>query len=141
MPRTYADLLREARSQIREVTPQDVDALPAGDATVIDVREASEWEQGHLPGAVHISKSYVEQQIEGAVPDRDAPVVLYCAGGVRSLFAAQTLQQLGYTNVASMSGLGPVPAGYPGCQPGRYGRAEVRSRETGVVCGEVSIPE
>jgi len=101
---TYADLLHEARSQIREVTPQDVDALPAGDATVIDVREASEWEQGHLPGAVHISKSYVEQQIEGAVPDRAAPVVLYCAGGVRSLFAAQTLQQLGYTNVASMSG-------------------------------------
>ena len=104
MPRTYADLLREARSQIREVTPGDVDAIPAGDATVIDVREDSEWDQGHLPGAVHISKSYVEQQIEGAVADRDAPVVLYCAGGVRSLFAAQTLEQLGYTNVASMSG-------------------------------------
>ena len=104
MPKTYADLLREARSQIREVTPADVDALPAGGATVIDVREDSEWDQGHLPGAVHISKSYVEQQIEGAVPDRDAPVVLYCAGGVRSLFAAQTLEQLGYTNVVSMSG-------------------------------------
>jgi len=104
MPKTYADLLREARSQIREVTPQDVRALPDGDAAIIDVREASEWEQGHLPGAVHISKSYVEQQIEAAVPDRDAPVVLYCAGGVRSLFAAQTLQQLGYSNVASMSG-------------------------------------
>jgi molybdopterin/thiamine biosynthesis adenylyltransferase/rhodanese-related sulfurtransferase len=104
MPKTYADLLREARSQIREVTPQDVGALPDGDAAIIDVREASEWEQGHLPGAVHISKSYVEQQIEAAVPDRDAPVVLYCAGGVRSLFAAQTLQQLGYSNVASMSG-------------------------------------
>ena len=104
MPKTYADLLREARSQIRELTPQQVDALPDGDATVIDVREDSEWEQGYLPGALHISKSYVEQQIEGAVPDRDAPVVLYCAGGVRSLFAAQTLEQLGYTNVASMSG-------------------------------------
>jgi sulfur-carrier protein adenylyltransferase/sulfurtransferase len=104
MPRTYADLLREARAQIREVTPQDVAALPDGATTVIDVREDSEWEQGHLPGAVHISKSYVEQQIEGTVPDRDAPVVLYCAGGVRSLFAAQTLEQLGYTNVASMSG-------------------------------------
>ena len=103
MPRTYADLLREARAQIREVTPQEVDALPAGTA-VVDVREDSEWDQGHLPGAVHISKSYVEQQIEAAVPDRDAPVVLYCAGGVRSLFAAQTLEQLGYTNVASMSG-------------------------------------
>jgi molybdopterin/thiamine biosynthesis adenylyltransferase/rhodanese-related sulfurtransferase len=104
MPKTYADLLREARSQIRELTPQQVDALPPNSAAVIDVREASEWEQGHLPGAVHISKSYVEQQIEGAVPDRDAPVILYCAGGVRSLFAAQTLEQLGYTDVVSMSG-------------------------------------
>jgi len=75
MPRTYADLLREARSQIREVTPQEVDALPEGGAAVIDVREDSEWEQGHLPGAIHISKSYVEQQIEAAAPDRDAPVV------------------------------------------------------------------
>ena len=74
MPKSYADLLREARAQIREVTPQEVDALPAGAATVVDVREASEWEQGHLPGALHISKSYIEQQIEGAVPDRDAPV-------------------------------------------------------------------
>src|SRR5829696_2613561 len=104
MPRTYADLLREARAQIKELTPAEVDALPGGGAAVIDVREDSEWEQGHLPGAVHISKSYVEQQIEAAVPDRDAPVVLYCAGGVRSLFAAQTLEELGYTNVASMSG-------------------------------------
>jgi molybdopterin/thiamine biosynthesis adenylyltransferase/rhodanese-related sulfurtransferase len=104
MPRTYADLLREARAQIREVSPQEVDALPEGGATVVDVREDSEWEQGHLPGALHISKSYVEQEIEGKVPDRDAPVVLYCAGGIRSLFAGQTLQELGYTNVASMSG-------------------------------------
>jgi sulfur-carrier protein adenylyltransferase/sulfurtransferase len=104
MPRTYADLLKEARAQIREVTPQDVDALAPGSATVIDVREASEWEQGHLPGALHISKSYVEQQVEAAAPDRDAEVILYCAGGVRSLFAAQTLEQLGYANVASMSG-------------------------------------
>ena len=104
MPKSYADLLREARASIREVTPQEVNALPADGAAVIDVREASEWEQGHLPGAVHISKSYVEQQIEAAVPDRDAPVVLYCAGGIRSLFAAQTLEGMGYTNVSSMSG-------------------------------------
>jgi sulfur-carrier protein adenylyltransferase/sulfurtransferase len=103
MPRTYADLLREARATIREVSPQEVDALPEG-TRIVDVREASEWEQGHLPNAIHISKSYVEQEIEGAVPDRDSPVVLYCAGGIRSLFAAQTLEELGYTNVASMSG-------------------------------------
>jgi sulfur-carrier protein adenylyltransferase/sulfurtransferase len=104
MPKSYADLLREARSQIREVSPQEVDALPAGAATIVDVREASEWEQGHLPGAHHVSKSYIEQQIEGVVPDRDAPVILYCAGGVRSLFAAQTLEAMGYSDVASMSG-------------------------------------
>jgi len=104
MPKSYADLLREARAQIDEVTTAEVDALPPGGAAIIDVREASEWEQGHVPGAVHISKSYIEQQIEGAVPDRDAPVVLYCAGGVRSLFAAQTLADMGYTNVKSMAG-------------------------------------
>ena len=100
MPKSYADLLREARAQIREVTPQEVDALPDGAATIVDVREASEWEQGHIPGAQHVSKSYIEQQIEAAAPDRDAPVILYCAGGVRSLFAAQTLAEMGYTDVA-----------------------------------------
>jgi molybdopterin/thiamine biosynthesis adenylyltransferase/rhodanese-related sulfurtransferase len=104
MPKSYADLLREARAQIREVTPQQVEALPPDAAAIVDVREDSEWEQGHLPSARHISKSYIEQQIEGAVPDRDASVILYCAGGVRSLFAAQTLADMGYTNVASMSG-------------------------------------
>jgi molybdopterin/thiamine biosynthesis adenylyltransferase/rhodanese-related sulfurtransferase len=104
MPKSYADLLREARAQIKEVTPQEVDALPAGGATIVDVREASEWDQGHVPGARHVSKSYIEQQIEAAAPDRDAPVILYCAGGVRSLFAAQTLAEMGYTDVASMSG-------------------------------------
>ena len=104
MPKSYADLLRVARRQIPEVTPQDVDAQPAGATTIVDVREASEWEQGHVPGAAHVSKSYIEQQIEGIAPDRDQPLVLYCAGGVRSLFAAQTLQEMGYINVTSMSG-------------------------------------
>ena len=104
MPKSYADLLREARAQIREVTAQEVEALPAGAATIVDVREASEWEQGHIPGAQHVSKSYIEQQIEAAAPDRDAPVILYCAGGIRSLFAAQTLAEMGYGDVASMSG-------------------------------------
>ncbi|MEO5965358.1 MAG: molybdopterin-synthase adenylyltransferase MoeB [Candidatus Limnocylindrales bacterium] len=71
---------------------------------MIDVRESSEWDQGYVPGATHVSKSYLEQQIEAAVPDRATPVVLYCAGGVRSLFAAQTLASMGYRDVASMSG-------------------------------------
>jgi molybdopterin/thiamine biosynthesis adenylyltransferase/rhodanese-related sulfurtransferase len=105
MPKSYADLLREARSEIPEVTPQEADYLRSkGDVVLIDVRETPEWEQGHVPGAIHISKSYIEQQTEGRVPDRDQQIVTYCAGGVRSLFAAQTLRALGYTNVSSMSG-------------------------------------
>jgi molybdopterin/thiamine biosynthesis adenylyltransferase/rhodanese-related sulfurtransferase len=104
MPKSYADLLREARAQIREVSVGEVDALDPGAATIVDVREESEWEQGHLPGARHVSKSYIEQQIEGIAPDRDAQIVLYCAGGIRSLFAGQTLADMGYTNVASMAG-------------------------------------
>ncbi len=105
MPKSYADLLNEARSQIRELSPLEVDALrERGDAVIVDVREASEWDQGHVPGALHLSKSYLEQDVEGAIGDRSRPVVLYCAGGVRSLFAAQTLQEMGYTDVASMGG-------------------------------------
>ncbi len=105
MPKTYAELLREARSEIRELTPAEADTLrQRGGIALVDVREASEWDQGHVPGARHISKSYVEQEIEAAVPDRSTPVVLYCAGGIRSLFAAQTLRGMGYEDVASMSG-------------------------------------
>ncbi|MDQ3554904.1 MAG: molybdopterin-synthase adenylyltransferase MoeB [Chloroflexota bacterium] len=104
MIKTYDGLLREARASVREVSAAEAEALAAQGARVIDVREAPEWEEGHLPGALHISKSYLEQRIEGAVPDRDAPVVLYCAGGIRSLFAGQTLREMGYTDVVSMVG-------------------------------------
>jgi rhodanese-related sulfurtransferase len=106
MPRTYAELLREARVQVPQITALEADKarVDEPDLAIVDVREDSEWEQGHIPGAIHISKSYVEQEIEGAVSDRDAPVILYCAGGVRSLFAGQALQALGYTNVRSMTG-------------------------------------
>lgn len=105
MARTYAELLREARAEIREVTPTEVDRLRReGGIALIDVRETFEWEQGHLPGATLVAKSHLEQDIEAAVPSRDTPVVLYCAGGIRSLFAGQTLASMGYTDVASMSG-------------------------------------
>jgi len=105
MPKSYADLLKEARSQVREVSPAEADAVrERGEAVLVDVRETSEWEQGHVPGALHLSKSYIEQDIEAAIADRARPIVLYCAGGVRSLFAAQTLSEMGYTDVASMAG-------------------------------------
>ena len=106
MPKTFSDLMREARAEIREVTPAEVGLLLEAPTppVLVDVREAHEWEQGHIDGAVHVAKSYLEQGIEMDVPDRSRPVVLYCAGGVRSLFAAQTLSQMGYETVASMSG-------------------------------------
>jgi molybdopterin/thiamine biosynthesis adenylyltransferase/rhodanese-related sulfurtransferase len=105
VPRSYAELLREARTEIREVTPAEVDALRRrGGIALIDVRETSEWDQGHLPGATLVAKSHLEQDIEAAVPSRETPVVLYCAGGFRSLFAGQTLVAMGYTNVVSMNG-------------------------------------
>ncbi len=105
MSKTYPELLREARTEVREVTPAEADALrQRGGIALIDVREDSEWDQGYIPGATHVSRSYLEQQIEAAVPDHDTPVVLYCAGGVRSLFAGQALRAMGYSDVASMSG-------------------------------------
>lgn len=106
MPKSYADLLKEARATVPEISALEADAQRQGDprTLLIDVREESEWEAGHVDGAVHVSRSYLEQDIEAAAPDRDRPIVLYCAGGIRSLFAGQTLQELGYTNVASMTG-------------------------------------
>ena len=104
MSKSYRDLLRDARATVREVSPADAQAAAESGATILDVREEREWEQGHVSGAKHLSKSYIEQDIEALVPDHAAPVVLYCAGGIRSLFAAQTLIDMGYTDVASMSG-------------------------------------
>ena len=104
MTKSYAELLREAKASIQEADTAESQRLLAVGVTFIDVREDAEWEQGYIPGAIHISRAYLEQQIEVAVPDHTAPVLLYCAGGVRSAFGAQTLQQLGYTNPISMAG-------------------------------------
>jgi molybdopterin/thiamine biosynthesis adenylyltransferase/rhodanese-related sulfurtransferase len=105
MSKTFTDLMRAARAEVPEVTPLEANALRANPrAALVDVREDSEWEQGHIPGAHHVARSYIEQQIEAYVPDRSAPVILYCAGGVRSLFAGQTLRAMGYRDVVSMSG-------------------------------------
>jgi molybdopterin/thiamine biosynthesis adenylyltransferase/rhodanese-related sulfurtransferase len=133
MTKTYADLLGEARAEIREVTPREADRLRSDFGTaVVDVREATEWDHGHIPGARHVAKSRLEQEIEAAVPDRSTPLVLYCAAGVRSLFAAQTLRAMGYADVSSMSGgfeqwtsLGlprSQPAGLSDEQQRRYSR-------------------
>jgi len=110
-------LLARLRAEVPELSPREVHERMQRDPslTVIDIREEEEWLQGHVPGARHISRSFLELQIEFIQPDRQAPIVLYCAGGTRSLLAAHNLHELGYENVISMrTGFsGWVNAGLP----------------------------
>ena len=102
---TYRDYFGEIKKRTREATPQQVaDLLRSGDVQLADVREKDEWNAGYIPGAVHVPKSYLEQWAEDRIPDKNKKTVLYCAGGVRSVMAADVLAQLGYTDVISMSG-------------------------------------
>ncbi len=100
-----AEVIRRIRSQIDEVDPSEVKAMN-GNAVLLDVRESDEWDAGHLPGAKHIPRGYLESRVEGVIgSDRDQRVVIYCASGQRSALAANTLKELlGYENVASMNG-------------------------------------
>jgi len=100
---SYRDLLQSVKAEIDEV-----DAAGARErlssVALVDVRERDEWDEGHLPGAIHIPRGSLESRIEQAVPDRSRPVLLYCAAGNRSAFAARTLEDLGYENVSSLAG-------------------------------------
>jgi sulfur-carrier protein adenylyltransferase/sulfurtransferase len=103
---SYRDLLAQVKSEIDEVDATRARELLDGpDAPlVVDVREPDEWADGHIPHAVHVPRGHFESKIEQAAPDRARPVVVYCAGGSRSAFAAKTLQELGYENVVSLAG-------------------------------------
>ena len=104
MPKSAADLIAEAKTRITEVSAPEVKRLrEERNVAVVDVREDREWNLGHLPGALHMSRGTLEGKIEQTIP-RDRQVVLYCAGGNRSALAADMLRQMGYTNVSSMSG-------------------------------------
>jgi len=104
MTRTFSELMREVRAAVREVPPEEAERLGLEGVTVVDVREQHEWDEGHLPRALHVPRGFLESRIENAVPDRDKPLVLYCAGGVRSALAAQQLAFMGYEDVVSMAG-------------------------------------
>ena len=102
---SFRELLAATKTEIREVTTEEADAARAADgAVVLDIREPDEYEQGAIPGCVHIARGNLESQIENRVTDRDAPLLVVCAGGVRSVFAAKTLDELGYTDVVSVAG-------------------------------------
>jgi molybdopterin/thiamine biosynthesis adenylyltransferase/rhodanese-related sulfurtransferase len=105
MSTSGADLLRQIKSRIAEVDPADAHAQASNGAVLVDVRETDEFAAGHIPGARHVPRGYLESRIEGAVPDRSQHVILYCASGNRSAYAARTMiEDLGYEHVESLRG-------------------------------------
>ncbi len=113
----FLKLVSDAKRRVKEENFRETKKrLDAGDKMIlIDTREDSEWSRGHIPGAIHLGRGVIEREIERTVPDKDAPIVLYCGGGYRSALAAESLQKMGYRNVVSMDGgwRGWTEAGFP----------------------------
>jgi len=102
---TYRELLQQVRAEIDEIdSTQARQLIESGEPLVVDVREQSEWDEGHIPGAVHVPRGHLESRIDRAAPDPTRPIVVYCSAGNRSVFAAKTLGELGYEDVASLAG-------------------------------------
>lgn len=102
----FLKFVNDVRKKVRELTTSDVKKKMDQKESfiLIDVREESEWAQGHLPHAIHLGKGILERDIEVKVPNTDQEIILYCGGGFRSVLAAENLQKMGYTNVHSMDG-------------------------------------
>lgn len=102
----FEAICQDAKTRVRETTVDAVkERMDRGEALLlIDVREESEWESGHIPNAIHIGKGIIERDIHNFVHDTNAEMILYCGGGYRSALAADTLQKMGYANVISMDG-------------------------------------
>lgn len=142
------EIMRQARKQVPEWSPSQVNEALANqhepgpadqEIVLVDVREKHEWNEGHIPDAIHVPRGFLELQIEEAVPDKSKTVVLYCAGGVRSLIAGTTLQQMGYQNVISMSGgFGQWKgSGYPFVQPRTLSEAQSKRYSRHLLVPEV----
>ena len=101
----YRELLQQVRAEISEIDATGArELIESGDPLVVDVREQDEWDEGHIPGAIHIPRGFLESRIERAAPTPERQIVLYCAAGNRSAFAAKTLEELGYYDVVSLAG-------------------------------------
>jgi sulfur-carrier protein adenylyltransferase/sulfurtransferase len=142
------EIMRQARKQVPEWSPSQVNEALANqhepgpadqEIVLVDVREKHEWNEGHIPDAIHVPRGFLELQIEEAVSDKSKTVVLYCAGGVRSLIAGTTLQQMGYQNVISMSGgFGQWKgSGYPFVQPRTLSEAQSKRYSRHLLVPEV----
>src|SRR4051794_35367290 len=101
MAKTYSDLIAEAKESVKIVQLQEVNRRlqEKQPMVLLDVREKEEFRAGYIPGAISLPRGFLEQQFESKLPDKNAPIVVYCAGGTRSVFAAKQLQEYGYTRV------------------------------------------
>jgi len=107
MAKNFQEIMAEARKEVPEVSAQQVNELLKNNGKspiLLDVRESDEWRQGHLEGALPLPRGFLEIKVDSVVPDKNAPIIAYCAGGVRSLLAAKVMKEMGYQNVSSMAG-------------------------------------
>jgi adenylyltransferase/sulfurtransferase len=107
MAKSFQEIMADARKDVPELSAQQVNELLTKNGkshVVLDVRESDEWRQGHLEGAVPLPRGFLEIKVETAIPDKQTPIIAYCAGGVRSLLAGKALREMGYQNVTSMAG-------------------------------------
>jgi adenylyltransferase/sulfurtransferase len=107
MAKNFQEIMAEARKEIPEISAQQVnESLKKNGKSpiLIDVRESDEWRQGHLEGALPLPRGFLEIKVESLIPDKNSPIIAYCAGGVRSLLAAKVMKEMGYQNVSSMAG-------------------------------------
>jgi rhodanese-related sulfurtransferase len=101
----YQRLVADAKTKVTEISPTDAaEKMKSEEVVVIDVREADEWDEGHIPDAIHLSRGTIELDIEEKVPDSGTTIICHCGGGGRSALAAESLQKMGYKNVRSMAG-------------------------------------
>ena len=101
----FEKLVAEAKKNVTEIAPEEAAAkLQNREAVIVDVREKEEWEEGHIPHAIHLTRGTLELDIEEKVPDPNAVIIRHCGGGGRSALAAESLQKMGYKNVRSMAG-------------------------------------
>ena len=101
----FQKLVTEAKKNITEISPQDAAAkLKSGEAVIVDVRDKDEWDEGHIPGGLHMSRGTIELDIEEKVPDSNAMIICHCGGGGRGALATESLQKMGYKNARNMAG-------------------------------------
>ena len=102
----FQDLVADAKKKVTEISPTDAaaKAKSSSDVVIVDVREKDEFDESHIPDAVHMSRGTIELEVEDKFPDRNTTIICHCGGGGRSALAAESLQRMGYKNVRSMAG-------------------------------------